>query len=141
MLLTISRLAKNGFNTRRMTEADFFRICETEHITVKFETVDTSFYFAILGRKFITLPNHFTGLQRLFAMYHELGHYFLHQRPVQALFYDRCEGPQEEEADSFAAIALYPYPELLLEGFNDPTDTFERGIYRRRIMILNTYNF
>lgn len=141
MLSIISRLAKNGFNTRRMSEADFFRICENEHITVQLETVETSFYFAVLGKKFIIIPNRFTGMQRIFAMFHELGHHFLHYSPVQALFYDKCGGPQEEEANAFAAIALYPYSKLVLEGFHDPDDAFEREIYRRRIMILNVYNF
>ena len=141
MLSTISRLAKNGFNTRPMSEDDFLRICEHEHINVQFQDVATSFYFCVLGRKFIVIPNHFTGLQRTFAMLHELGHHFLHTMPVQALFYDKCEGKQEEEADAFAAIALYPYPELIRKGFIDPDDDFERGIYRHRVMILNVYNF
>lgn len=141
MLSMISRLAKNGFNTRRMSEMDCINICENEHITLQYQSVETSFYYAVLGRKFIVIPDHFTGLKKEFAMFHELGHHFLHHSPIQALFYDRCEGIQEEEANAFASIALYPYPQLLLEGFHDPDDEFERGIYRHRIMILNVYNF
>lgn len=96
-----------------MTEADFFEICEIEGIEIIWSADKFAFYFTMLGEHFIVLPKRKRGLRLLFAMFHELGHYFAHSgdEPETAFLGDP-HSRNELEADAVALIALVPYSEI-----------------------------
>jgi Zn-dependent peptidase ImmA (M78 family) len=90
---------------------DFYRICRGEDIGV----IDSPDRFSFLmrmpaGEKFIVLPKRKRGRERLHAMYHELGHYFLlHAAERPEIAFGRAENnPHEIEADQFAELAMRP---------------------------------
>lgn len=99
-------LVETGFSNRRQTEADFVTICRKEGIEVSFGDFATSFRILFHERTFIVLPISFTGNQLLFAMFHELGHHFLEHQMIHEL--DPAYQRQEQDADTFAGIALMP---------------------------------
>jgi Zn-dependent peptidase ImmA (M78 family) len=64
-------------------------------------------YTVILGIPFIIINARLKGLERLWAMFHELGHHLLHS-PETCFFSDSTVHKAQSEANAFAAIALIP---------------------------------
>ena len=139
LLCTILNLTRRGFNSRRFTEQDFYDICLDERIEVVRQIIPTSYYMALLGRKVIALPKSFRGLRLEFAMFHELGHHFLHgdrATPVSAFAWmEGGDEEQEREANEFASIALYPRHEF---GPIVPDAGLAKHIYGIRMNLLRT---
>jgi Zn-dependent peptidase ImmA (M78 family) len=108
----LNRLERYGIGTRTMTEEDFYTICEAEGIDVILSPEKFSFYFTMLGQSFIVLPKRRRGLKLLFAMYHELGHYFMHVgNEPDAAFLDGHHR-DELEADAIALVSIVPKSRL-----------------------------
>jgi hypothetical protein len=144
MFLSLATLAKYDFNKRRLTETDFYAICEQRSISVLELDVLTSFYIyhPKLDRKTIVLDCKLRGVAREFAMFHELSHALLSSRlnDPQALFMGMCDTKEEYEADAFASIALIPRARLLDTSFVDDCccGTADE-IYEKRLHIYETY--
>jgi Zn-dependent peptidase ImmA (M78 family) len=143
--LSLEKLAKYGFNKRPLTEADFYKICEAERIEV-IERSDVSniFYMTVLGEPSIVLGNSrkHRGIKRLFAMFHELAHHFLHPGDdiEEVFFFGISDSKEEFEADSLATIALIPEknigkPEILEHS----PKAFAKKIYDDRIRLKFIY--
>jgi Zn-dependent peptidase ImmA (M78 family) len=102
---------KKGWNKRPLTEKDFWAICKKEGIEV-FED-DTKYmrwkgvYTIIDDTPVIILNAKLAGLERLWTMFHELGHHLLHS-PETCFFSDSTVHKAQSEANAFAAIALIP---------------------------------
>jgi Zn-dependent peptidase ImmA (M78 family) len=108
----LNRLERYGIGTRTMTEEDFYAICEAEGIDVILSPEKFSFYFTMLDQSFIVLPRRRRGLKLLFAMYHELGHYFMHVgNEPDAAFLDGHHR-DELEADAIALVSIVPKSRL-----------------------------
>lgn len=103
---------KIDWNERPLTEGDFYRICRRFKITVTEMPLRISgFYYRLLGRDFIAIDSRLAGPQKLFVMFHELGHFLFHapESGATANFHGlghktRCES----EADAFALAAIIP---------------------------------
>lgn len=133
MNLSLEKLSKYGFNQKALTERDFYRICEMEGVEViEDPRVTNIFYMTFEGRPFIVLGNStkHRGVKRLFAMFHELAHHFLHSQrhAANAFYFGLVESKQEFEADAFAAIALIPARDL---GKPEILDEYPRGFARK----------
>lgn len=128
-------MKKYGFNRRELTEKDFYEICEREGIIVLEMDVPTSFYFRAEGLSFIVIKKRQTGLRRLFSMFHELAHHFLHggQTAESAFFFGLLETKAEIEADALATVALVPHSSLANFDFleNHPV-RFAKQLFRNR---------
>lgn len=139
MNLLLEKLRPLGFNDRPLTETDFHRICEAEHIEIVWSDTKFSFYFSAFGLSCITLPKRLRGLRLLFAMYHELAHHFLHagkQPSVLWLKMPHENGKEETEADALACIALIPKRDLGKFGILDEYPRgFAKKIYNDRLRI------
>lgn len=105
-----SRLRK-GWNKRPLTEKDFWAICKKERILVIENDTDymqwNGIYTVMLGIPTIILNAKLKGLERLWTMFHELGHHLLHS-PETCFFSDSTIHKAQSEANAFAAIALIP---------------------------------
>ncbi|MGI8655439.1 MAG: ImmA/IrrE family metallo-endopeptidase [Pyrinomonadaceae bacterium] len=104
------RLIK-GWNKRPLTEADFYAICEAEGIVViengSCHMRWRGLYTVILDVPTIIINANIKGLERLWTMFHELGHHFLHS-PSTCFFSESTLHKTQSEANAFAAIALIP---------------------------------
>lgn len=113
-----------------MTEDDFWRICADEDIEVCWSRRKYAFYFTVPDDdlRIIVLPERFTGVRLLFAMFHELAHHLLHggDQPSMALM-GRSDPKWEFEADAVALIALMPDIEV-----RDPPP-FEESRYTQKL--------
>lgn len=142
MFLSLATLSKYDFNKRRLTEADFFEICATRKIEVKELDVVTSFYISLLGHEVIVIDKKLTGVQRDFALFHELSHALLGAGSLhpQALFMGMCDTKEEHEADAFACIALIPQSHLSDTSFLENCCCgFAEIIYRKRRILYSQY--
>jgi Zn-dependent peptidase ImmA (M78 family) len=131
----LRRVRAYGIGKRAQTEEDFHRICEAEGIEVIWSKEKFSFYFTMLGHHFIVLPNRRRGLKLLFAMFHELGHYFAHvgDEP-QAAFLSDAHTKDEAEADAIALIALMPVADIKSNAFFDGS-RFGGHLYNERVRL------
>ena len=135
MNLSLHKLKKYGFNSRALTEKDFYQICERENITVLEEDVFTSFYMTVHGKHFIVLKKRLRGLKKLFVMFHEISHHFLHggKDAANAFYFGLLQSKQEIEADAMATIALVPrYMLNSYEFLEDHPVKFARELFRNR---------
>ncbi|HMQ03294.1 MAG TPA: ImmA/IrrE family metallo-endopeptidase [Pyrinomonadaceae bacterium] len=110
LLLTKIRKLDCGWNERALDENDFFRLCSKHSITVIETAQQTSgFYFSVSGKHFISVSGALRGPRRLFVMFHEFAHFFLHAPYAAAHFKGvGTKTRQEIEADLFAACAILP---------------------------------
>jgi Zn-dependent peptidase ImmA (M78 family) len=110
LLLKFRTLFKD-FNRKPLTEKDLLRACRRHGVAVVEEESDDmewpAFYVVIDGRPTIFLKAGLTGLKRLWALAHELGHHLLHS-PATCFFSGDTAGKAEHEANCFAAYALMP---------------------------------
>lgn len=135
MNLSLEKLTRFGFNRQMLTEADFYRICERENVTVLEMNVSVSFYMTVKGKAFIVLNARLRGLKRAFTMFHELAHHFLHgARHVESAFYfGLLDTKQEFEADALATVALLPLDALQTFDFlEEHPNRYARKLYRDR---------
>lgn len=143
MKLSFERFESFGFNRIPLSEADFFEICDYYKIRVEERPVASSFYMTVLGKHVIVLNSRLRGLARRFAMFHELGHYFLHtgHPPETAFFVSGCKSKEETEADAFACICLIPWDLMderdILEEHPQPV---AQRIYNIRQQVAYLYN-
>lgn len=142
MHLLLPAVERYGFNSRVLSEQDFYDICRQENIEV-LEHVPGKhcFYFTLAGSPFIVLGTRVLGTKRRFAMFHELAHHFLHSpHPPQDLFcFGLTESKEETEADALAAIALIPAANVDdLTFLDENTDRYARYVYglRQQVMFL-----
>lgn len=99
------------WNKRPLTEKDFYRLCRKLDVFViednSGEMDDNGFYMVIEGVPTIFLNGRLKGLERLWTMFHELGHHILHT-PETCFFSESTVHKAQSEANVFAAIALIP---------------------------------
>ena len=142
MFLSLATLAKYGFNKRRLTESDFYEICERRGIAVQELDVGASFYIYVLGMETIVIDKKLKAIAREFAMFHELSHALLGIRTngPQALFIGMCDTREEDEADAFAAIALIPLTRIEDRSFMDECCCgVAQKVYEKRLYLYQTY--
>lgn len=135
MKLSLEKLLRYGFNKRFLTEKDFYAICEQENITVLEMEVSTSFYMCVSGESFIVIKKKLKGLRRVFSMFHELAHHFLHgaNRATNAFYFGLLESKVEFEADALATIALVPKFALYSYDFlEDHPNKFAHKVFEDR---------
>jgi hypothetical protein len=111
--LTPPTLPLPGWNERRMTEADFRRACEREIIVVLRLPIPGTrgAYTRMRGVPTIMIDSRLMGNERLAVMFHELGHYFMHDGAAPLKLdgeFDAAGDWHEAEADAAATIALAP---------------------------------
>jgi Zn-dependent peptidase ImmA (M78 family) len=103
---------KIGWNERALTETDFFRLCKRFRIKVTEMPLSSGgFYYRVMGTDFIAVDSKLTGPEKLFVLFHELGHYLLHvpDGGVTANFHGvGLKTRKEREADLFALCAILP---------------------------------
>jgi Zn-dependent peptidase ImmA (M78 family) len=99
------------WNKRPLTEKDFFKLCKKFKVLViedgSNNMVGRGMYMVIEGIPTIFINSRLTGLERLWTMFHELGHHLLHT-PETCFFSDSIHHKDQHEANIFAAIALIP---------------------------------
>lgn len=142
MNLILQAIEHYGFNARRLTETDFFAICETERIAVLEREVPAAFTMSLLGTRTIVLRRRAKGLHRTFEMFHELAHALAHggKSATNAFFFGLNESRAETEADAVATIALIPFADLAGYQFLDENPTrFGRQLWRDRQRIAFLY--
>ncbi|MET0752587.1 MAG: ImmA/IrrE family metallo-endopeptidase, partial [Pyrinomonadaceae bacterium] len=97
--------------------------------------VSTSFYMSVLGEPTIVLNKRLKGLKRIFAMFHELSHHFLHggKDAANAFYFGLVESKAEVEADALALIALIPLLSLGSFDFLDEhPNRYAKKLWRER---------
>lgn len=106
------RQLKIGWNERVLTEADAFKLCRRFKVTYQEMPLATGgFYFRLKGKDYIAVDSRLPHAQRMFVMFHELGHFLLHvpETGATANFHRVGERTRKEkEADLFALCALIP---------------------------------
>lgn len=136
----LKSLEQHGIGTRALNEDDFWRICETEGIEVIWSPEKFSFYFTLLGRKFITLPKRKRGLRLLFAMFHELGHALASPGlEVDAAFLSAAHTKDEAEADAVALVAMIPKDKIMEMAFLDDS-RYGGKLWNERLRLLLLYD-
>lgn len=139
----LARFRPLGLNSRQFTESDFFNVCERGPVLFK-EIAEPFSWWMVLEdeRNCIVLNSRLRGYERLFTMFHELGHYLMHGgRPLAGDGSAAFTSREEMEADAFATYALYPQS-LLVSGElreYESHDTFLRSIRRRRERLFSLY--
>jgi Zn-dependent peptidase ImmA (M78 family) len=133
-------LERYGIGHRALSENDFHRICENEGIEIIWSREKFSFYFTLMGHHFIVLPKRRRGLRLLFAMFHELGHYFMHVgNDPEAAWLDMGHHTRDEaEADAIALIALMPVKDLWKNAFFDDS-RYGGHLYNERLRLYFLY--
>lgn len=142
MKLSFERFGSFGFNRRPLTEADFYRICKKYRIIVEEHSVSNSFYMTCLGRHIIVIGKNLKGIRRLYAMFHELGHFFLHAgvSEEEAFYFGHHKTKEEVEADVFATICLIPWNRIDDDSFLDIYPrSFAKQVYQDRQRIAFLY--
>ena len=95
-----------GWNERRLTMVDLYRLCKRYRIAVQEMPLATGgFYYRVMGRDFIAVDSRLDEVRKLFVLFHELGHYLLHTPESGATANFHGVGRQtrkEREADLFA---------------------------------------
>ena len=131
------------WNERPLTEADFYRLCKRFNIRVQEMPLRVSgFYYRVMGRDFIAIDSRLTGMQKLFVMYHELGHFLFHMPESGATANFHGVGHKtryENEADAFALCAILPRSELKALTEHETTDDITHEILESRFAILERY--
>jgi Zn-dependent peptidase ImmA (M78 family) len=135
----LNRLELHGIGTRALNENDFYTICDAEGIEVLHSPEKFSFYFTMLDHHFIVLPKRRRGLRLLFAMFHELGHYFMHVGDHPAAAFLNGHTKDEVEADAIALICLIPKAKIKEMAWLDGS-RYGSYLYNERIRLFFLYD-
>ncbi len=115
MNLILKRLLKliPHLNRRELTEADFYKICRREKITVveiPLKEHIYGYYTNYKGKAVIVINQNLPKLRWLEVAFHELGHHFLHAPVPKSVFFNsqNLTHRQELEAQTLALLALIP---------------------------------
>lgn len=103
----IERNVPSEWNVRVLTEDHFWDYCAARRITVRIVPLEQPGYSLV--RKVdarIYIHDELRGAERLYTMFHELGHHWIHARGIQ--FFMGCKSRIEMEAEVIAACALIP---------------------------------
>lgn len=133
------------WNQRRLTEDDFHQFCDVNNIEVieipLRHGVKAILWF-VEGEYVTTINSNLYGVQKLFAMWHEMGHFLLHSpnRTIGTYFwgderiYSHQNRREEKEADVFALCALIPLCDVIKKTFDDLLDEgfTEKQISKRK---------
>ena len=146
MIFLAQIFGKFGWNSRLLTEADFYRICRRERIKIVEYPLESSpgFYMVCNGRHFITIDSRLRGVRRMYVLWHELAHYFLHVPPHAnsvRWFQLKPNTREELEAEAFAVIALIPEPLLrrMLSSEIEDEYGYTREMLNFRLKVLDLY--
>jgi len=140
----ISKL-RVGWNTRPLTEEDFYRLCGRFKITVQEMPLSVSgFYYCMKRRHFIAVDSKLEPSRKLFVMFHEFAHFLMHapDTGVTANFHGVGKKTRKEiEADAFAACALIPRTWLESRTQQDIIDEegLDREILEQRSQIYSKF--
>lgn len=142
MFFILTKIQKNlpDFNTRSLTEDDFYTVCESENITVIEHDKPFSWWMTVEGKPFIVLNKRLRGLKRLYVMWHELGHHFLHfgSEANQVYFSELIKSKTELEADALAIIAICP-KQIGNDFLEENPTKFARKLLKEREKLLFLY--
>lgn len=130
------------FNERSLTENDFYTICEAEGITLIEHDKPFSWWMTVENKPFIVLNKRLRGIKRLYVMWHELGHHFLHfgSEPNQVYFSEMTKSKAELEADILAILAVCPMKALQTNDFvEEYPNKFATKLFKERQKILFLY--
>lgn len=137
------RLVKD-WNRRPLSEKDFNRLCKRLGILVIEDGSEDmkrkGLYTEEDGVPIIFIRPELKGLERLWVLFHELGHYFLHA-PATCFFSESTQHKAEHEASVFAAIALIPEQyvrQMYLWDLYD-VDEFASKLFHIRLEVFETY--
>jgi len=108
---------KIGWNTRPLTEHDFYKLCRRLRVKVTEMPLTTGgFYYRVKHQDFIAIDSKLTGSERLIVLFHELGHFLFHapESGATANFHNVGKKTRvEREADAFALCSIIPLTRLL----------------------------
>lgn len=120
MKLVLEKIKKThkSWNEIQFTESDFYQFCDSQDILIN-ETpmrygVKAMLWF-VEDQYVVTINARLVGVDRLFAMWHEIGHFTMHypSKKIATYFwgeelrYGSCRR-EENEADAFALCAIIP---------------------------------
>lgn len=95
------------WNVRVLTEDDFWTYCDERNIDVRPVQLEQPGYsITDPAKPIIFIHDELRGIERLYTLYHELGHHFLHPSRIQ--FFCGWDQKIEFEANVIAACALVP---------------------------------
>jgi Zn-dependent peptidase ImmA (M78 family) len=101
-----------GWNERPLTESDLYRLCRRFKVkVVEMPLATGGFYYRVMGRDFIAVNSRLAPIEKLFVLFHELGHFLFHtpESGATANFHGVGRRTRKErEADTFALCALIP---------------------------------
>lgn len=146
MIFLVSKFSGliKGFNSRPLNEKDFFRLAKRHSLKIVEEDSDDmewpGFYVVLDGVPTIFINAKLKGLERLWTLAHEIGHFFLHS-PSTCFFSRSTVGKAESEANAFAAIALIPenvVRQMPLWELYD-LDEFSAKLFQIRLEVFENY--
>lgn len=138
-----SHLVKD-WNCRPLSEKDFNKICKKLGILVIEDGSDDmkrkGLYTEDEGVPIIFIRPELTGLERLWVLFHELGHHLLHA-PATCFFSEGTQHKAEHEASVFASIALIPeqYVRQLYLWDLYEVDEFAAKLFDIRLEVYEAY--
>jgi Zn-dependent peptidase ImmA (M78 family) len=134
-----------GWNERPLTESDFYRLCKRFKVSVTEMPLTTGgFYYRVMGRDFIAVDSKLTPTEKLFVLFHELGHFLFHvpETGATANFHGVGRRTRKEcEADVFALCAMIPRAWIESRTHEEPVDDegFTPPMLIERLNILARY--
>jgi len=147
MQFIIDKVTKLRFdwNKRPLDETDFYRLCKRFKISVEEMPLSVGgFYYCLLGRHYIAVSSKLSEREKLFVMFHELGHYLLHvpQTGVTANFHGIGKKTRiESEADIFALCCIIPRQQIEAGTINElaEIDGFDEEKLAARMAVYEKY--
>lgn len=121
------------WNSRVLTEDDFFLICEQTKCSVIESAIKSKGEYLIYqGKPFIIFRKGLKGTLRLWVGLHELGHHLLHY-PVNHRFSRGTIHRMDREANFFAAIAMMPTALITQKTLDEIVEEYN---YPREIVLI-----
>lgn len=103
----IQRKTPPEWNVRPLNEMDFWDYCNDLKIIVQEAPLEQPAYSIVIKKqRYIFVHDELRGASRLFALYHELAHLWLH--PPKIHFFKGWNEAHEIEANVVATCALIP---------------------------------
>ena len=140
---TIKRTVK-AWNVRPLTEDDFWRLCKKNGVLAIEDDSDDmirqGLYTVVEDVPVIFLHADLRGVERLWTMFHELGHHLLHT-PETCFFSEHTYEKAQCEANIFTAIALIPkkvIQQMYLWDLYD-VDEFAAKLFQIRLEVFEKY--